>query len=224
MLRPADIAADAAQSRFVIVKDLGDLFVGNSGFHFIRKLFPVESECTGDAWLGRQRNLHLGSFFLRKVKRIGRWLAEAPEQRLFLGGCFLSLSGFFDRCGSKIGIEGNGESFILRLFDQILQLLVRAKRLVIALAGIALVHQVFKQRREFKLVKEDAAGLIVRLLRAHGFDVKMNGHVLVDGDQFLAEQDHIAVVEERFAIGLLLDLCGVLKRSFDAAESSDQFD
>ncbi len=46
----------------------------------------------------------------------------------------------------------------------------------------------------------------------------------VDGDQFLRKQDGIAILLERFAIALALDLGGAIEDGFHAAEFDDQVD
>ena len=71
-------------------------------------------------------------------------------------------------------------------------------------------------------VKRAARGLGIGLARAHRFQVELHRNVAVEGDHLLAEQDGVAVVEQRLAVSLLLDLGGVVERGFNRAEAADQ--
>ena len=89
-------------------------------------------------------------------------------------------------------------------------------------------REVLEQRGEFQLRKQRAAGGSIDGLRAHGFDGELDGHAGVDGDELFREQDVVAVVGERFAIGFALDgvRCsdGRVHGGFHAAELLDEFD
>ncbi len=54
--------------------------------------------------------------------------------------------------------------------------------------------------------------------------VKRDGDVAIDGDEFFGEQNGVAVLLQRLAIGFALDLFGAIENSFQAAEFHDQID
>src|SRR5207248_2960555 len=116
MLCSSDIAADPAQRRLVIVKDLGDILIGDNCFDLFCKLSSAKRKSVGDARLGGESNLYLGGLFLCNLKGIGRWLTESFEQGLFLLLLLLGLGWLFNRrCPSDVGIKGNRQAALLRL-------------------------------------------------------------------------------------------------------------
>ena len=88
--------------------------------------------------------------------------------------------------------------------------------------------ELFEQRGELEFGEESARGSAVDGLRAHGVEVGCDGHCSVNGDELFGEQDVVAVVGERLAVGLALDgvgRCdGGVHGGFDRAELLDKFD
>ena len=81
---------------------------------------------------------------------------------------------------------------------------------------------------EFKLGEELAAGGVVDGLGAHVVDGELDGDFGVDGDELFGEEDVVAVVLQRLAIGFALDGVGRggggIERGFHGAELLDEFD
>ena len=77
---------------------------------------------------------------------------------------------------------------------------------------------------ELEFGEEVAAGGVVDGLGAHGVEGVLDGDAGVDGDEFLGEEDVVAVVLEGLAVGLLLDLFGAVEGGFDGAELLDELD
>ena len=65
-----------------------------------------------------------------------------------------------------------------------------------------------EQGGEFQLGEELAAGGVVDGLGAHRVEGELDGDGGVDGDEFLREQNIVAIILQRFAIGLALDGVG----------------
>ncbi len=82
--------------------------------------------------------------------------------------------------------------------------------------------QIAKHRSEFKLAEKLATGLDVRLLSLHGVQIQFQWHMTVNGDEFLREKNCIAILLERFAVTLALNLGSAVKHCFDAAELNNQ--
>ena len=93
-------------------------------------------------------------------------------------------------------------------------------RTVLSTAGANSLRSVV----EFEFAEKLAAGGVVDRLRSHRFEIVLDGNGGVDGDEFLRQQDVVAVVLQRFAIGLLLDLIGAIECGFDGAELLDELD
>ena len=82
--------------------------------------------------------------------------------------------------------------------------------------------ELFQHGGEFEFVEKFATGSRIRFERAHGFKFKLHRYFAMDGHQFLAEQDGLAIILQRLAIGLALHFIGMIERRLHAAELLDQ--
>jgi hypothetical protein len=85
-------------------------------------------------------------------------------------------------------------------------------------------EQFFQQRSEFQFGEESAQASSCRFASAHGIDVEFDGHVRVDGRHTLAEENRLAIVLQRLAVGFLFNFGGALQRLLDRAEALDDLD
>ena len=83
------------------------------------------------------------------------------------------------------------------------------------------MQKVLDQRRKFQFGKQRAGGGRIGLLRAHGLGLEFDRNISFDGRQLFAQQDGLAIVLQRLAIGFALDFLGVLQRVLHAAETLD---
>src|SRR6185312_2303835 len=107
------------------------------------------------------------------------------------------------------------DTTFLRILEQLLKLLFASELTVFDGACIRSPYKILKQRREFQFAEQRAASFVVRLLCAHGFEIQMYGHIGINRNQLFAAQDDIAIVKQRFAIGLALNFIGVIERVLD---------
>ena len=84
------------------------------------------------------------------------------------------------------------------------------------------MQEVLDQRRKLQFGKQRASSSRIGLLRAHGFRLEFDRDIRLDGRELLAQQDGVAIVLQRLAIGLALDFLGVLQRVLHAAKPLDQ--
>ena len=179
----------------------------------------------------------------RRSRRAGRrrWLGRsAPKRRHVFGGRrarasalrSVGLGGGLFGERARVFEDGDGEAARLGLLAERCGLR-RASCGDLGGGGLEVVGdggvvdgggELFEQRGEFELGEEGAAGGVVDGLGAHGVERVLDGDAGVDGDELFREQDVVAVVLQRFAIGLLLDLVGAVERGFDGAELLDEFD
>ena len=91
---------------------------------------------------------------------------------------------------------------------------------VVSFGDLNLRQYFFQQRSEFKFGEELAEEIEIGLAGAHGFDIELDGDIGVDGGHALAEQNDVAIVQQRFAVGFLFDFSGAVERLLDACRSA----
>jgi hypothetical protein len=80
----------------------------------------------------------------------------------------------------------------------------------------------FQLARELELPQQPDQGLAVGAGHSERFPFDVDFDVCVDGDQFLAQEDLIPVLEERLPLALRADLGGVRHRVLDGAEPLEE--
>ncbi len=200
------------ERELVVVDTLGDRGVFEQRAQFGRKRKAQRDLGLGANACGEGGLLLLDSLRQRRAAR------AFPAGRSRLRFCFDFSDGGrrgIEREGKTVpacgGVEGRG---LLGggFFNQLVLDRVRRRR------------EFLEQRCEFELGEEFAAPFEVRLLRFHRVQVEFDGHMAVDGDQFFRKQDRLAILLQRFAIGLALHFRGVIEHRVETAEFLDQVD
>src|SRR6202166_2374398 len=85
-------------------------------------------------------------------------------------------------------------------------------------------QQFFQQRSEFEFGEELAEEIEVGFAGMHGFDIEFDGNVGIDGGHAFAEENNVAIIEKRFAVGFLFHFGGAIESFLHRSELPDDFD